>query len=246
MNKWIVFGANSDIACSTLLRLANGGDCFYLTSKNEERLNQTKLLLLNSGASKVITRPIDVSEPVDYRTLFENVKEEFGCISGAFIAQGLLIDESEAISNPDDIRYCTYINAISVIEICSALIPTFKEQQYGKLVVITSVAGDRGKSSNPVYSASKSMASRYLQGLRQQLNDSKINIIEIRPGMVDTKMTRNLALKSPLLSNKEVIAEGIIKAIEKNREITYLPGYWRVIMTIIKLIPESIFKRLKL
>ncbi|MCX6146418.1 MAG: short-chain dehydrogenase, partial [Candidatus Kapabacteria bacterium] len=93
--------------------------------------------------------------------------------------------------------------------------------------------------------ASKGAVSLYLQGLRNRLFEFGVNVLTIKPGMVLTQMTSHLP-KSPLMAKPELVGALIYRSINQKKDIVYLPGFWRIIMFIIRNIPESIFKRLKL
>lgn len=111
--------------------------------------------------------------------------------------------------------------------------------------MITSVAGDQGHQSNYTYGAAKKMVSTYLQGMRNRLNKSGVQVLDIKPGFVDTSMTENFK-KGLLWSQPETIAEQTISGLEKNKKVIYTPKFWALIMLIIKSIPEAIFVKLKL
>ena len=121
----------------------------------------------------------------------------------------------------------------------------FEKLQKGTIAVGSSVAGDRGRQSNYLYGTAKGAKTIFLQGLRNRLTKSGVQVLTIKPGFVDTPMTAHIE-KGPLFVDPEVIAQGIMKAIKNKRDVVYLPFFWRWIMLIIKLIPEKIFKRLSL
>jgi short-subunit dehydrogenase len=113
--------------------------------------------------------------------------------------------------------------------------------------VISSVAGDRGRGSNYVYGSAKAGLSAYLSGLRNRLFAHGVAVITIKPGFVDTSMTAGrLDPKSPLVATPERVAADIDRAIRRRRNVVYTPWFWWPIMIIIRSIPESIFKRLRL
>ena len=120
-----------------------------------------------------------------------------------------------------------------------------ESQQSGNITVITSVAGDRGRQSNYVYGAAKGMVSTFLQGLAQRLAKSGVHVLDIKPGFVDTPMTAEFD-KGALWAKPEKVAQIIKKRIEKRSSFSYTPGFWFVIMTIIKSIPKFVFNRIKL
>jgi short-subunit dehydrogenase len=96
-----------------------------------------------------------------------------------------------------------------------------------------------------LYGAAKAAVSTFLSGLRQRLGKSGVNVLTIKPGFVDTPMTRDFK-KGALWAKPEQVAEGIVKAIDRKRAVAYLPSFWLLIMTIIRVIPEFIFKRINL
>jgi short-subunit dehydrogenase len=110
--------------------------------------------------------------------------------------------------------------------------------------VISSVAGDRGRAANYVYGAAKAMVSTYLGGLRQRLTRSGVQVLTIKPGFVDTPMTRDFP-KGPLWASADAVAAGVVRALDRHDTVVYLPGFWRLIMWIIRSLPERIFVRMK-
>ena len=122
----------------------------------------------------------------------------------------------------------------------------FEARGAGQLAVISSVAGDRGRQSNYVYGAAKGMVSLFLQGLRNRLFASGVHVLTIKPGFVDTPMTAHIKKGGPLWASPEQVAKGIVWAIDRRRDVAYVPGFWRPIMAVIRALPESVFKRLHL
>ena len=119
------------------------------------------------------------------------------------------------------------------------------QQGSGTLAVIGSVAGDRGRKSNYCYGAAKGAVDSFLSGLRAELLSSNVNVLNIKPGFVDTPMTSEFK-KGFLWRSADFVAGDIDKAVVKGKSVVYTPWFWRFIMLIIKCIPEVIFKRLPL
>lgn len=114
------------------------------------------------------------------------------------------------------------------------------------ILCISSVAGDRGRSSNYIYGSSKSGLTQYLAGLRNRLSRYSIPVVTIKPGFITTKMTKDLTSPKLLTAKPDSVAKIIYKAYLAKSDIVYAPYYWRLIMLIIRIIPERIFKKLKL
>jgi short-subunit dehydrogenase len=121
----------------------------------------------------------------------------------------------------------------------------FEKQKHGVITVISSVAGDRGRQSNYIYGSAKAGLSVYLDGLRNRLYSAGVAVVTIKPGFVDTPMTAHLK-KGFLFASPEKVARDILRAIEKRKCVVYTPWFWRWIMFVIKSIPETIFRKLKL
>ena len=117
---------------------------------------------------------------------------------------------------------------------------------HGFIVGISSVAGERGRQSNYIYGAAKGALSVYLSGLRNRLHKDGVRVITVLPGFIRTKMTEHLDLPENLMAEPAEVAEDIYTAYKKGKEIIYTKWLWRWIMAIIKAIPETVFKRLKL
>ena len=162
------------------------------------------------------------------------------------IAHGTLSDQADCEKSVDALRSEFDINALSTMALLTTLANTFEARKSGTLAVISSVAGDRGRQSNYVYGSAKAAVSTFLSGLRQRLAKSNVDVLTIKPGFVDTPMTANIANKGALWAKPDQIAAGIVRAIDKRRSVVYVPWFWRGIMLIIRHIPESIFKKLKL
>jgi len=161
------------------------------------------------------------------------------------LAHGVLGDPERTHSRYGDAEWVLKTNLLGPISLLTAIAERFEKQRAGTIVAIGSVAGDRGRQSNYVYGASKGGLDLFLQGLRNRLFRSGVRVITIKPGFVDTPMTAHMP-RGILFASPERIARGIRRAIRGGGDVVYLPGFWRAIMTVVRLVPEPIFKRLKL
>jgi decaprenylphospho-beta-D-erythro-pentofuranosid-2-ulose 2-reductase len=162
------------------------------------------------------------------------------------VAHGLLPDQARAQQDASQLRRAIEVNALSVAQACEALAAGFEARGRGTLAVIGSVAGDRGRQSNYVYGAAKGFVERYCQGLRNRLYPLGVRVVLIKPGPTDTPMTRGMATAPKKLADPALVARDIVAGISAGRAVVYTPGIWRVIMAVIRAIPERLFVRLKL
>jgi len=118
----------------------------------------------------------------------------------------------------------------------------------GTLVGISSVAGVRGRATNYIYGSAKAGFSAFLSGLRNRLahNKTGVHVITVLPGFVRTRMTAGMDLPAKLTAVPGEVGNAIFKAVAKERNVIYVRSIWRLIMLIIRHIPEMIFKKLSI
>jgi decaprenylphospho-beta-D-erythro-pentofuranosid-2-ulose 2-reductase len=143
----------------------------------------------------------------------------------------------------DTINYSGYLDFINKLSVIANL---FEKRSYGTIVGISSVAGERGRASNYIYGSAKAGFTAFLSGLRNRLYKSNVNVITVLPGPVFTKMTKGLPLPKLLTNTKENVADDIFKAVINKKDIVYTSKIWKLLIFIIKSIPEGIFKTKKI
>jgi short-subunit dehydrogenase len=119
------------------------------------------------------------------------------------------------------------------------------QRHAGTLAVLSSVAGERGRKSNYVYGSSKAGLTSFVDGLRNRIDRDGVKVMTIKPGPVKTAMTEGMK-GSGKFADVEAVAASLVKAIDKGTDVVYVPGIWRVIMAVIRVIPERVFKKMNL
>ncbi|WP_010142078.1 SDR family oxidoreductase [Oceanicola sp. S124] len=122
----------------------------------------------------------------------------------------------------------------------------FAAEGEGVIVGISSVAGDRGRGSNYIYGSAKAGFTAYLAGLRNRLAGEGVHVLTVKPGFVATAMTEGLDLPAPLTAAPGEVSAAVLRAVAKKRNVIYTRPVWRLIMGVIRAIPEPIFKKLSL
>jgi decaprenylphospho-beta-D-erythro-pentofuranosid-2-ulose 2-reductase len=245
MQRILIVGATSAIAEATARRWAARGEALFLVGRHPARLDAIAADLRVRGAAQVANFTMDATDYAAHVSMLAAADAALGGLDVALIAHGSLPDQKACEGSVGLTLREIDNNALSVIALATRLGAKFEAQGHGSLAVIGSVAGDRGRQSNYVYGAAKGMVSLFLQGLRNRLAKKGVQVLTIKPGFVDTPMTASLK-KGALWAQPDAIARGIVQGIEKGRDEVYLPGFWRLIMSVIRHIPERIFKRLSL
>ena len=187
----LIIGATSAIAQATLRLYAEAQDNLYLLGRNTEQLETIAADASVRGANEVHTAVLDVNQFDTHKTTLQNVFETFSTLDIVLIAHGTLPDQKACEQDVHLTMTELSTNGISTLSLLTLLANQFEQQQKGTIAVITSVAGDRGRQSNYVYGAAKGMVSLFLQGLRNRLYPHHVQVLDIKPGFVDTPMTAN-------------------------------------------------------
>ena len=245
MKKILIIGATSAIAQEVAKIYALEQCLLYLVGRNEDKLHIVADDLRARGAQAVELLALDLSNPATHDDLIEKAQAFLQGIDVVLIAYGSLPNQSACEANVEQTLAELNTNFVSVVALLTQLANELEKQGSGTLAVISSVAGDRGRQSNYIYGAAKGGLTVFLQGLRNRLASKGVHVLTIKPGFVDTPMTAEFK-KGLLWVSAETLAQGIVKAIDKKRDVAYLPWFWLGIMLIIKSIPERIFKKMKL
>ena len=245
MKKILILGATSTIAEHCARIWAARGYAFYLVARNEERLNIIAADLKVRGSAKVAQYCTDLNDIKRHVALLDAADSAMSGVDTILIAHGTLSNQKSCEQSVEETLAEIQTNALSTISMLTLIANRFEAKKEGTIAVISSVAGDRGRASNYVYGSAKAMLTVFTSGLRQRLQKSNVEVITIKPGFVDTPMTAQFK-KGPLWSKPEIIATKIIKVLDTNASEVYAPGFWWMIMVIVKNIPNRIFKSLKM
>ncbi|MBV7537483.1 SDR family oxidoreductase [Duganella sp. sic0402] len=245
MQKILIIGATSAIAEAAARCYAQRGDALYLLARNAERLDALLADLKIRGAASTAGAPFDANDFDQHAMAVERAVSTLGGLDIVLIAHGTLPDQKACEADATLALKEISTNALSVISLLTDIANRFAAQRRGAIAVIGSVAGDRGRQSNYIYGSAKGMLAVFLQGLRNRLSKSGVQVLTIKPGFVDTPMTAAFP-KGPLWATPEQVGSAIVQAIDSQRNVLYTPFFWWGIMAIIRAVPESIFKKLSL
>jgi hypothetical protein len=188
---------------------------------------------------------MDLVDATLHESLIKRAKNSLGKIDLVFMAHGTLGDQSACEKSWAQSLKILDENFLSQASLLTIVANEFDFARHGHIAVITSVAGDRGRAKNYIYGSAKGALSLFLGGLRNRLAAKNIPVTDFRLGFVDTPMTTHYK-KGPIWAKPEAVAHGIVSAIEKKKDVVYLPWFWRWIMMVIRNIPERVFKRMKI
>jgi decaprenylphospho-beta-D-erythro-pentofuranosid-2-ulose 2-reductase len=241
----LALGATSAIAEATLRLFATRGARFFLVARNADKLNAVAADLRTRGAASVSTHVMDLDDTSAHPAMLNAAAASLGTIELALLAHGVLGDQPEAEASYSAAEAILGTNFLAPVSLITWLANYFEASKQGTLAVISSVAGDRGRKSNYVYGASKGALNVFLDGVRNRIDRSGVQVLTIKPGFVATPMTAHLP-PNALFAHPSAVARGIFRAIETRKDVVYVPAFWALIMLIIRAVPGRIFKKLNL
>ncbi|MCP3393815.1 SDR family oxidoreductase [Bradyrhizobium sp. CCGB12] len=238
----IVLGGSSDIGRAAARALAKAGYDVALAGRDVAALEPDAADLRARYNVDVGLHKFDVLDTASFEAFVDSLPALPDVVVSIV---GLLGVQQNAES---DLAHATMIMR-SNYEGPSLILGLFAERFLargnGTLVGVSSVAGDRGRASNYVYGSAKAGFSAFLSGLRARASRGGVHVVTVKPGFVRTKMTEGMKLIGPLTVEAPVVGDAILSAVEKKTDVVYVSGKWRLVMLIIRTLPEAVFKKLK-
>jgi short-subunit dehydrogenase len=239
---WIVLGASSAMGRAFARAAAARGADVALAGRDEADLAASAAdIRLTTGRGAEVW-PFDARDPASHRALAKRAAEIAGEVSVAVFV-GSMPDQAEIDADPGLAAGVIADNYAGLVSALHRLAPVLEAQGSGSVVGVGSVAGDRGRLKNYVYGSAKAGFHTYLAGLRNRLGRSGVHVLTVKPGFVDTAMTWG-APGMFLVAAPEDVATAIFRALDRRWNVVYAPLFWLGIMTIFRLIPERVFKKL--
>lgn len=239
----LILGAASDMARAIAQAYAKAGRSLVLAARNPDRLARDAEDLRLRGGVAVRVATFDILDTAAHATFLDGL----GGLPGTVVAVvGLLGDQESASADPHAAEMVMRTNYLAPALFLGLVANRMEARGQGTIIGISSVAGDRGRGSNYTYGSAKAGFSAFLSGLRNRLAKTGVHVVTVKPGFVDTKMTAGMKLPPLLTAKPAEVGQAVFEAERRGRDTLYVRPIWRVVMTVITLIPERVFKKLKL
>lgn len=239
----LILGARSDIGMAVAHRFAAQGYRVQLAARDAASLETDKSDIEVRHGASVTLHEFDALATQTHAAFVAGLPE---LPAIAVCAVGLLGDQTASERDAKSAIQVMRSNYEGPASILAELANRFVERGSGTLVGISSVAGLRGRATNYVYGSAKAALTTFLSGLRNRLARHDVHVVTVLPGFVATRMTEHMDLPKLMTARPQEVAEAIHRAAEKKYNIIYVRPVWRVVMSAIKLIPESVFKKMRL
>jgi short-subunit dehydrogenase len=240
----IILGSNSEISQAFVEKALEANEKYstiYLFTSNKETTEKFAKHLDVKFLQQTEVIELDLRSEIDY-TKFDYISSDLLFCATGYLGEGT----EEGLYDQKNTELIIDINYAKLVPVLTFFAKKMERQRAGTMIVLSSVAGERGRQSNFIYGSAKAGLTAYLSGLRNYMYERKVHVLTIKPGFMDTKMTEGLPLNPKLTATPKQAAEAIYKAYKSGKNVVYILPIWRIIMLIIKNIPEFIFKKLKL
>lgn len=241
----LILGATSPIARAVAEEFARAGHSLCLAARDGEETGRIAADLRVRYRIEATAVDFDACDFDGHQQFIDDVEERAGPIAVALLAFGFMGEQEESERDFSRAKKVIDINYTGAVSLSEALAAKMSQRRRGTIIGITSVAGDRGRASNYIYGSAKGAWTLYLQGLRNRLAKDGVDVMTVKLGFVDTRMTFGMETGIPIASPEQVGA-AIYAAHLRGVDTFYYPRFWRGIMTVIKSIPERVFKHLSI
>jgi len=241
MGYILILGAGSDIAKALASEYAKEGNNLYLALRDSTAIKQFSQALKDRYKVDVKVLSFDALNCESHKAFYASLSPK---PEGVVVAVGYLGQQKVSELAFSEAKRVIDTNFTSLVSILNIVATEFEAKKSGFIVGISSVAGDRGRQSNYIYGSAKAGFSAYLSGLRNRLYKSGVPVLTVKPGFVATKMTAGMKLPKGITATPEKVARDILRAQKKGVDVLYTIAIWRLIMAIMRSVPEFIFKRL--
>jgi NAD(P)-dependent dehydrogenase (short-subunit alcohol dehydrogenase family) len=238
--KAIVVGASSGIGEAVARQLAGAGADVAILARRLPELE--RLAATHPGRMRPYAHEVRDSEAVP--ELFGRIVADLGGLDLLVYAAGVMPEIAEAEYDFEKDRAMIEVNLLGAMAWMNPAAARFEAARSGTLLGISSVAGERGRRGNPGYGTSKAALSTYLEALRNRCSRHGVNVVTVKPGYVDTPMTRGKKGLFWLISADQAARSSLSLARRGSSASGFVPARWALVALVLRLLPSFVFRKL--
>ncbi|MDX1385736.1 MAG: SDR family NAD(P)-dependent oxidoreductase [Thermoanaerobaculia bacterium] len=224
--------------------VARGDELFLLGRRSENLERSARDLEVRSSRSdaSVATAVCDLEDPAGFAPALATAETTLGGLEAVVVTAGMFAVQDELEEDPELLGRLLQVDFTNTVLFCEEARRRLLARGGGVLCVFSSVAGDRGRKPVVLYGAAKAGLSRYLEGLDHRFRGRGLVTVCVKPGFVRTSMTDGLP-EPPFASDPEPVAARVLRAIDRGEPQVYVPSIWRWVMTVVRLLPRGVMRR---
>jgi decaprenylphospho-beta-D-erythro-pentofuranosid-2-ulose 2-reductase len=240
-------GGTSEIGLAVVVALAEAGRLgrVVLAGRDTEGLAAAEQLVrVATGVTSVRTETFEATRTSTHEDMVRSLFQD-GDVDVVVLAVGALGDTDPQLDDPDAAVRLAEVNYVAGLSVGLRAARRLRSQGHGAMVVLSSVAGLRGRASNFVYGSSKAGLDTFAQGLGDRLRADGVRVVVVRPGFVRSRMTAGRP-SAPLACDPEDVGRAVVDALRRGRETVWVPRAMQAAMLVLTVLPRPLFRRLRL
>lgn len=238
----VILGATCELGKEVSLIYAKNNYNLILISRNLKKIQDLANLIQN----RFPNIHVDIYE-LNILNLDKQIKVYSELKNKSIDGLISLIGETHNIDKVNEKKLIDIVNINFTYLVCfiSFFLEDFEKKNNGFLICISSVAGLRGRGKNFIYGSAKAALTTFMSGCRNYFNKTNIFIMTVLPGFIISNKDPNTKKMNLLSIKPSNLAQKIFSAHKEKKQILYSSLRWRVIMNIIRIMPNKIFNKIK-
>jgi decaprenylphospho-beta-D-erythro-pentofuranosid-2-ulose 2-reductase len=240
--KVAFLGATKGMGRALARLMAQRGDRLVLLGRDAVDLEKSARDLEVRGGNPVATAECDLETPETFAPALLAAETALGGLDTVVVTAGLFATQDRLEADPELTRRLLLVDFTNTVVFCEEARRRLQARGGGTLCVFSSVAGERGRKPVVLYGAAKAGLTRYLEGLDHRFRATGLRTVCVKPGFVRTSMTDGLPAP-PFAGEPDAVAVRVLRAIDAGTPVVYVPGAWRYVMAVIRLLPRAVMRR---
>ncbi|MBX3192699.1 MAG: SDR family NAD(P)-dependent oxidoreductase [Labilithrix sp.] len=243
--KAIVFGGTSGMGRAVARRLAERGDAVFLMGLDAGDLAQSAADLRERHPKRAEIGHVvcDLEKPEGFAAALDAADAALGDFDTVVVTAAMFASQEALEADTELARRLVTVNYANTVAFCEHARKRLLARGGGRLVVFSSVAGDRGRKPVVIYGSSKAGLAAYLEALDHKFHHAGLSVTCVKPGFVKTGMTAGLE-PPPFAGEPEQVASDVVRAMDRRAPVVYTPGIWALVMLVIRWLPRFVMRRI--
>ncbi|MFZ0089104.1 MAG: SDR family NAD(P)-dependent oxidoreductase [Solirubrobacteraceae bacterium] len=240
----LLLGGSSEIGLAIVRRLrANGAVSAVLLGRDRGRLEDAAASLEQAGVAPVAIELADADDLTGHEHAVAQGFARHGGVDVVVMAIGRLGAQAGLDAEPEEAIEVMRVNFLVAGSLLLHSLRRLRSQRRGTLIVLSSVAGERVRASNPIYGAAKAGLDALAQALADTTANGGVRVLVVRPGFVTGRMTAGLR-PPPLATTPDAVAQATVTALTGTAHTIWVPRTTRWLFAVIRHLPRRVFRRL--
>ena len=241
----VIVGASSGVGRALAQEVARRGSNVVLVARDGRDLECLARHLTLSFGVAACAAPLDLAAAdLDAEALVKQWRDENGRLDALLVPAGCVEELDGGLPRDRDIETTVRVNYLNLIKIVTECARWFETRGGGSIVGFSSIAAAVPRGRNMAYASAKAALQSYLQSLRHYFSGKNVVVQVYALGYVDTAMSFGQRLLFPRVS-PQAVAKRVVRSLDRDIGTVYYPGYWFCIVTLLRLLPWSIYRRLR-